>query len=615
MKKTRIVSFLLVFALLFAILEKSESRAAGNPYPLWNDSAHTERSCTSVAWQKVYDTLGIELPSTLGNGGTWYDRAQNSGYSVGNTPQKDSLVVWTGGRGHVAYVLDVDTKNNGIYVYEGGNKISYGSPGIGSRWIYNGNEGTGKPLRGYIYLKKSPEPVNVGVQFVNWGGKRSIGKTNAVLDMKLYGINTSFTNIKKVGMVLYDSNKKKLASAEDTKIDYSTVDHIEVWYDVNKELKYTLSQGTTYYYRFYGVINGKTYYDEYKSFTTSGTPVVKKEVAKPVITLDKTSYIIGETMKASWVASPSGSPFLHYWLVLDNKTTGERLHGSSVGKDRDPSVNTWSYDFKKAGQYKLDVYANTTNKDQAGSKSATITFWVYEKASPSPTPVSTIAPTPTVTPTVAPTIKPSSTPKATPTIKPTPTATATGSPKPTSSPGVPGETYSISYVLNGGENDSSNPSSYTTSKYYNDKESLKAAKREGYSFEGWFDNPSFTGFPKSYINLYSSSGDITLYAKWDKIKVGNAANRVYAWVVKKNKVVIETSCDLDFSGYIINVVKGTKNSSSGKKKTVSAKKKNKYKLSGFKKGNKYTVWAKGYVVDSTGKKIYGSWKKVETLKF
>ena len=68
------------------------------------------------------------------------------------------------------------------------------------------------------------------------------------------------------------------------------------------------------------------------------------------------------------------------------------------------------------------------------------------------------------------------------------------------------DTFTITYVLNGGTNNSQNPLSYTTE----DVITFKDPSRTGYHFDGWFDNNGnqITGISKG------SSGDITLNARW-----------------------------------------------------------------------------------------------------
>ena len=68
-------------------------------------------------------------------------------------------------------------------------------------------------------------------------------------------------------------------------------------------------------------------------------------------------------------------------------------------------------------------------------------------------------------------------------------------------------TYSITYVLNGGTNDSRNPTTY---KLTTETFSLYSAKREGYDFLGWYIG-DVTQVEK--INK-GSYGDLVLYARW-----------------------------------------------------------------------------------------------------
>ena len=67
----------------------------------------------------------------------------------------------------------------------------------------------------------------------------------------------------------------------------------------------------------------------------------------------------------------------------------------------------------------------------------------------------------------------------------------------------------ITYVLNGGTNDNSNPSSYTPGT----EVTLKDPTKTGYTFAGWYDNSNFTGNKITKIDA-TQTGDITLYAKW-----------------------------------------------------------------------------------------------------
>ena len=72
--------------------------------------------------------------------------------------------------------------------------------------------------------------------------------------------------------------------------------------------------------------------------------------------------------------------------------------------------------------------------------------------------------------------------------------------------------YSITYELNGGTNDSSNPSSYTVES---STINLKDATRYGYNFDGWYKDPSFTDEITTIHN--GSYGNLVIYAKWQPI--------------------------------------------------------------------------------------------------
>ena len=73
------------------------------------------------------------------------------------------------------------------------------------------------------------------------------------------------------------------------------------------------------------------------------------------------------------------------------------------------------------------------------------------------------------------------------------------------------ESYKITYKLNGGKNQSSNPAKYdVTTKDI----TLKAPAKKGYTFKGWYSDSKFK---KKVTKIKKgSTGNITLYAKWVK---------------------------------------------------------------------------------------------------
>ena len=77
---------------------------------------------------------------------------------------------------------------------------------------------------------------------------------------------------------------------------------------------------------------------------------------------------------------------------------------------------------------------------------------------------------------------------------------------------VPAETYNITYELNGGVQNSANPSTYKTD---NLPIALEAPTKENYTFAGWYKAEDFSGAKVTSI-AQGTTGDIKLYAKWEE---------------------------------------------------------------------------------------------------
>ena len=90
-------------------------------------------------------------------------------------------------------------------------------------------------------------------------------------------------------------------------------------------------------------------------------------------------------------------------------------------------------------------------------------------------------------------------------------------------------TYNITYNLNGG---TAGEGSYFTTYTVEQELTLPEPSREGYVFDGWYDNENFTGEPIATIKK-GTTGNKTLYAHWiknindDDITVEDISNVVY----------------------------------------------------------------------------------------
>lgn len=109
--------------------------------------------------------------------------------------------------------------------------------------------------------------------------KFAVSQTNAVVVANVR--KPSGTKVTACGLQLYDANGSLIKDHKESISNVSATNtNFHTWYDINKELGVQLSAGTTYKYRFYAVVDDKTYHGETYSFTT--TPPVKEDVKEEV---------------------------------------------------------------------------------------------------------------------------------------------------------------------------------------------------------------------------------------------------------------------------------------------------------------------------------------------
>ena len=163
--------------------------------------------------------------------------------------------------------------------------------------------------------------------------------------------------------------------------------------------------------------------------------------------------------------------------------------------------------------------------------------------------------------------------------------------------------YKITYKLNKGKNNASNPSTY-----YGKKVTLKKPSRKGYAFAGWYTDAKF----KKKITSISSSAksDYILYAKWTKVKVAKAS-LTSAKNSKSKQILLKYKKVSGAKGYEISYSTDKKFKKAVTKKNTA---KTSYTISKLKKGKIYYVRIRAYKMDSTGKKVYGKYSSVKKVK-
>jgi len=234
--------------------------------------------------------------------------------------------------------------------------------------------------------------------------------------------------------------------------------------------------------------------------------------------------------------------------------------------------------------------------------------------------------------------------------------------------------YSISYQLNGGKNNSSNPTTFTVS---DGTISLKNPTRTGYTFAGWYSDKNFKTKVTSIVT--GSWGNKTFYAKWDIISykityklnkgTNNKANPS-KYTIESNKITLKspTRKGYTFAGWysdcklkkkVTTIAKGSignktlyakwtrvtvkkaaiskLTSPKSKQMKVTIKKLRKVKgyeisyslnkkfkskklitktsktIMNLKSGKTYYVRVRAYKLDSKGKKVYGNYSKVRQI--
>lgn len=168
--------------------------------------------------------------------------------------------------------------------------------------------------------------------------------------------------------------------------------------------------------------------------------------------------------------------------------------------------------------------------------------------------------------------------------------------------------FYITYELNGGKfyegiSDPAIPYTFT----YVDTVTLPSPIKQGYLFDGFYTNPSFTGSKVTTI-AKGTLGDVTLYAKW--ISAAPTAAPTLTKIKNSSKGTIKLNFKKmkNIDGY--ELLMSTNKNFKKNTNTIDVKKTaTSVKVTNLPKGKRYYFKLRAYVLDSTSARCYGPYSK------
>ena len=309
-----------------------------------SNALSTGVSCTTKGCSPncgTYSTSGMKICNWGYGNGVVIKHSDGSGYSM--YAHMNSVSVSKGAtvsRGQKIGTMGSAGKSTGTHLHF---EMATGMSMSGTYCKPSGNINTNTSAISYDYSTGvvsggASTVVTPNVQFTlptdsNYTSKQKVTNTNAVVVNKI--TKPSGTTVSQMGVILYDANGKQLKKYTEkvsnvgasTKVYHS-------WYDINSEVKYTLTPGTTYKYKFWGTFNGvdvisSTAY----SFKTTGTAPAQTYTAKIYLNSDYSAlYTKSVTQGQAYGVLPTaygkdGYTFDGYYTA---KTGGTKVTSSTI---------------------------------------------------------------------------------------------------------------------------------------------------------------------------------------------------------------------------------------------------------------------------------------------
>lgn len=296
--KKRILPLILALVMVASLLSVTKAEAAGSatgqqivdcamqylgkvPY-VWGgkkiDGDNPGADCSGFIC-RIYEKFGFDF---------WANRTQlrKEGTNLGTDLSVAQLgdIIWFDG--HVAIYAGKSNGSHMIVHETGGSfqnvvhtKVSVVNADLKGIIRIPGITNSGSNNNSNLNTSTTPNVTMTTTTDATYKAKEKITDTNAVVVNKI--VKPSGVSCTKMGVILYDAkgNQLKEYSEDVSNVSKSTTTY-HSWFDINKELGYTLTPGTTYKYRFFGKFDGKNVFsNNYYSFTTTGTAPVKTYTA------------------------------------------------------------------------------------------------------------------------------------------------------------------------------------------------------------------------------------------------------------------------------------------------------------------------------------------------
>ena len=243
---------------------------SGNPF-----TSGYKYQCSWYAWGRAKEVTGVSMSSRMSQ---FVNSSVTGGYTA--TPSTNAVAVYANSSGKILHVAFIESFDGKYVTYSEGNN---GGLGTGPQKYYTTTmelskfTSTTKKWVGssctslkYVPLQNGAAPA--ATVTVQTKAATSVGLTNATVNgrvTKPAGVTVTQCGVY-LGTTAANMTKRNTETVSSAANNKDGGTGFDIWYDLTKELKITLEQGNTYYYKIYAISGGKEYQGSVVSFTTGG---------------------------------------------------------------------------------------------------------------------------------------------------------------------------------------------------------------------------------------------------------------------------------------------------------------------------------------------------------